>query len=436
MAEARRLTELAAAIDSLADLPQGPVVVALSGGADSAALLWMCVRLGRRVRAVHVHHGLEASDLMLGAARAVAEAVRVPFEEVRVELESGPSPEDQARRARYRALLESHRTGEWVLTAHTSDDQAETVLDRLLRASGIDGLSGIPARRPPFARPFLAVSRSQTRELATLAGLEWRDDPANESDRPLRNRIRRELLPMLEARFNPALRRSLALTASLLGRDADYLDERLSEVPFVITDDTVAVPASVVTTAPPAAGARIIRRLLALAGLRSAPADGVDATHSVARATISSHQLRGGITVRRQGAMLVAETRRAPARPERVDMRLPGTTRFGTWQFVATISPTPPMAMPLGQGWMVADADWARSLAVDAAAAFPEAMDALAGVGMDASARAGHPVVVSASGPVWVPSVCRFPLGWVDAATNRYLVIHTQTELTWRRYRP
>lgn len=435
MAEARRLTDLAATIESLADLPEGPLVVALSGGGDSAALLWLCARLGRRVRAVHVHHGLEASDLMAGAAREVARTVQVPLEETRVALGSGASPEDQARRARYRALLESHREGEWVLTAHTSDDQAETVLDRLLRASGIDGLSGIPARRPPFARPFLGVSRSQTRELATLAGLPWRDDPANRSDRPLRNRIRRQLIPMLEAQFNPSLRSSLALTAALLGRDADLLDQRLAEVPFVVTDDTVEVAASVVTTVPDAAGARIVRRLLALAGLRSAPAGGVEAALSVARGTISSHQAGSGITLRRRGAMLVAESD-GGALPAPVELRLPGTTGFGWWRFVTTFSDTPPVAMPLGRGWMVADADRIGSLSVEPATGFPGAMEALAGAGVGAPSRARYPVVVGAGGPVWIPSVRRFPLGWVDSGTNRYLVIHTQTELTWRRYRP
>ncbi len=436
MAEARRLTELAATVESLADLPDGHLVVALSGGADSAALLWTCVRLGRRVRAVHVHHGLEASDVMLEAARAVARAVDVPMQEVRVEVGSGPSPEDQARRARYGALVEAHLQGEWVLTAHTSDDQSETVLDHLLRASGIDGLSGIPSRRPPFARPFLAVTRSQTRELATLAHLPWRDDPANQSDQPLRNRIRRRLLPMLEAQFNPALRSSLATTAGLLARDAAYLDRLLSEVPFVITDDAVEVAASVVTTVPAAAAARIIRRLLALAGRRSVSPEAVEAAGSVARGAISSYQMGGGITMRRRGAMLVAHSGLASTGPGPVNVQVPGTTEFGSWRLSTTISDVPPTAMPLGSGWMVADADRLQSLSVGGAAGIPEALEALAGAGVGASERPTHPVVVCPDGPVWVPSVRRFPLGWVDATTNRYLVMHTQTELTWRRYRP
>ncbi|MFP3914228.1 MAG: ATP-binding protein, partial [Actinomycetota bacterium] len=74
MAEPRRLIELAATVEAAADLPPPPWVVALSGGADSAALLWLCRRLGQPVRAVHVHHGLAASDLLAGAAQAVAEA--------------------------------------------------------------------------------------------------------------------------------------------------------------------------------------------------------------------------------------------------------------------------------------------------------------------------------------------------------------------------
>jgi tRNA(Ile)-lysidine synthase len=436
MAEARRLTNLAATIASLADLPEGPLAVALSGGADSAALLWTCARLDRRVRAVHVHHGLEASDLMLEAARAVAHKVHVPIQEVWVEVGAGPSPEDQARRARYRALGDARRPGEWVLTAHTSDDQSETVLDHLLRASGIDGLSGIPSRRPPFARPFLAVTRSQTRELATLAGLPWRDDPVNQSDQPLRNRIRRRLLPMLEAQFNPALRASLATTAGLLARDAAYMDDCLEEVSFLVTDDSAQVAASVVTTVPEAAAARIIRRLLALAGRRSPSPEAVAAAVAVARGEISSYQMGGGITVRRRGAMLVACSSLPLTRPASVQMRIPGTTEFGRWRFRAMISDTSPMAMPIGSGWMVGDADRLRSLSVEAAAGVPDALAVLAAAGVGATDRPAHPVVVAPAGPVWAPSVRRFPLGWVDAATNRYLVIHTQTELTWRKYRP
>ena len=99
------------------------------------------------------------------------------------------------------------------MTGHTSDDQAETVLANLLRGAGLDGLAGIPERRGHIARPLLGISRSETRELATLAGVPFLDDPANLDEGPVRNRIRAELIPHLEAEYNPGLRRHLVAAA-------------------------------------------------------------------------------------------------------------------------------------------------------------------------------------------------------------------------------
>ncbi|MGH8912145.1 MAG: tRNA lysidine(34) synthetase TilS, partial [Acidimicrobiia bacterium] len=293
MAEARRLKELAARVISLADLPDGALVVALSGGADSAALLWTCVRLGRQVSTVHVHHGLAASDLMEAAAESVAAQLGVPLTISRVEVGTGASPENQAREARYRAFVDTAKAGEWILTAHTSDDQAETVIDHLLRASGLDGLSGIPARRPPFARPLLAVARSETRELATLAGLPWRDDPVNEDPDPLRNRIRRRLIPALEAAYNPRMRQSLATTAALVARDTQHLEELVGKAPVIETEAGAEVAAAVISTAAPALAARIVRRLLTVAGLPAASSGSVVGVLAVATGAVPSYEPGG-----------------------------------------------------------------------------------------------------------------------------------------------
>lgn len=210
MVATRRLDELSAAVAARLDLPEEPWVVALSGGADSAALAWLTARVAP-VRAVHVHHGLPASDALENAARAVAAALSVPIAVRSVTL--GHFSENEARNARYRALASATGEGEWVLTAHTADDQAETVLANLLRGTGLEGLAGIPLRRDNIARPMLAVTRSETRELATVADLPWIDDPSNNDLLLLRNRIRLHLIPLLEAEFNPAVRRHLANAA-------------------------------------------------------------------------------------------------------------------------------------------------------------------------------------------------------------------------------
>lgn len=434
MAEPRRLNQLAAAVEEAADLPAGPLVVALSGGADSAALLWTCRRMGRTVRAVHVHHGLVASDRLEESARSVAEAVDVDLSVVAVTVPAGASPEAQARSVRYRALEEAVSVGEWVLTAHTSDDQAETMLDHLLRASGLDGLRGIPARRPPFARPFLAVSRSQTRELATLAGLGWVDDPLNQDQDPLRNRIRSHLIPLLEQGYNRRLRRSLATTAELVALDLEYLESLVGSA-VEISDAGVSMAASLITTAEPSPAARLARWFLSAGGLPNASPRAVKGVLDVAAARIESHQPGRGLAVRRRGALLVVET--APSEPPSpVDLAVPGETVFGSWEFDALVSDVPPPAMPIGAAWMVADADQVSDLRIEAAAGQPRVLDHLAEAGVGAADRGNHPVLMAGDVPVWVPFVRRLPYGWADPGSERYLVVRTRATRTCHRYKP
>jgi tRNA(Ile)-lysidine synthase TilS/MesJ len=164
---------------------------------------------------------------MQQAAAAVAAKVGLPLEVARV---AAPASEAAARELRYQRLLELRREPEWLLTGHTADDQAETVLLNLLRGSGLEGLAGIPARRGVIARPLLRITRSEARELASLAGLPWLDDPANDDTSMLRNRIRTHLLPELEADYNPGVRRHLATTAELaadLVREDETIGEHL-----------------------------------------------------------------------------------------------------------------------------------------------------------------------------------------------------------------
>jgi tRNA(Ile)-lysidine synthase len=437
MAEARRLTELAATVADAATVPEGSLVAALSGGADSAALLWLCRRLGRRVRAVHVHHGLPGSDLMETAAVAVAAAVGVDLVRVRVAVEPGASLENHARQARYAALTVAALPDEWILTAHTSDDQAETVVDRILRGSGLDGLAGIPSRRPPFARPLLGVPRAQTRELASLAALPWIDDPANEETEPLRNRIRRRLIPQLEAEYNPRLRQSLATVASLAAADTALLASLVDDVPITATDQGVEMPAAVLTTVPEALAARLARRLLAAAGQPSPPPSSVEGLLAVAAGAGARHQAAGGLVVRRRAAMVVVETAARIAPPDPLPLETPGMTRFGDWVFEAAITETAPTASPLGAAWMMADADEVGPLRVEGAADHPDVVAHLAGAGVPSPDRAAHPVVVGPRGPVWIPMVRRLAgSGWVDAATGRYLVVLTRRDRKCRRSQP
>jgi tRNA(Ile)-lysidine synthase TilS/MesJ len=153
---------------------------------------------------------------MRRAAEAVAAHFGVDLDIQKIAVPAGASPENQARIVRYSALESKLADGEQLVTGHTRDDQAETVLLNLMRGTGLDGLRGVPRRRGRVVRPILSVTRSQTRELATLLGVPWQDDPSNRDEDPRRNQIRRIVIPDLEARFNPRLRATLATLAEAL----------------------------------------------------------------------------------------------------------------------------------------------------------------------------------------------------------------------------
>ena len=161
MVGTRRLIELVEGARSRTLLPDGEVTVALSGGADSAALAHLCVSSGAPTRAVHVHHGYPSSDTLTVAAENIAISLGIDLSTVEVEVSSGPSPEEMAHDARYRVLLAVEGA---VLTAHTRDDNVETVLINLIpgKRAGRSGRnptpspsqrSPTPSRRHPQRNP-------------------------------------------------------------------------------------------------------------------------------------------------------------------------------------------------------------------------------------------------------------------------------------------
>ena len=191
------------------------VTCAVSGGADSLALLVLAVAAGTRVTAVHVDHGLRAgSDDEAHVVADAAERFGAAFRAVRVEVAPGPNLEARARAARYAALPAD------VLTGHTADDQAETVLLNLLRGAGLDGLAGMRSAR----RPLLGLRRSETRALCGDLGLRPVEDPSNESPAFRRNRVRHELLPLLDAIAERDVVPVLARQAEVLRDEADLVD--------------------------------------------------------------------------------------------------------------------------------------------------------------------------------------------------------------------
>jgi tRNA(Ile)-lysidine synthase len=207
------------------------LAVGLSGGADSVALLRALAErarsLGLVLHAAHLHHGLRGAeaDGDLEFARSLAADLGLPFHEQRVETateaeKNGETIEEAARRLRYGWFRQLMASGvvEAVATAHTLDDQAETVLAKFLRGAWTEGLSGIyPTIQFPegqILRPLLGTTRTKVEAYLRALGQDWREDSSNRHLTFTRNRIRHELLPLLEG-WNPRLREHMAQMATL-----------------------------------------------------------------------------------------------------------------------------------------------------------------------------------------------------------------------------
>ena len=205
--------------------PELPVAVALSGGADSTALLLACaLTWPAQVRAVHVHHGLQsAADSFAAHCEQLCASLQVPLVVVRTDARHAPgqSPEDAARRARYAALataLRSHWGGtvNHLALAQHADDQVETLLLALSRGAGLPGLSAMPQRMQRdglvLHRPWLHASGVSIRQWLKQSGVNWVEDPTNQDQQYTRNRIRHQLLPALSQTFS-SFRQTFARSA-------------------------------------------------------------------------------------------------------------------------------------------------------------------------------------------------------------------------------
>ena len=197
--------------------PPAHVDCAVSGGADSVALLVLACASGLQATAWHVDHGLrDNSHTEAALVRDLAAQLSAHFESRTVAVDSAANVEAHAREARYAVLPSA------VLTGHTADDQAETILINLLRGSGTRGLAGM---QPTMQRPLLQLRRSETQSLCDELGITYFHDPSNDDDRFQRNRIRREVLPLLESLSKRDIVPVLNRQADLLRDDDDLLNE-------------------------------------------------------------------------------------------------------------------------------------------------------------------------------------------------------------------
>jgi tRNA(Ile)-lysidine synthase len=275
------------------------ILVAVSGGVDSVVLLEALADLAPRRRLAlsvgHVHHGLRGAEADADAAAVERAAARLglPFASRRIDPRarrgSGPSRsrptlQEAARSLRYDALREMAGAAGagHVATAHTLDDQAETVLMRVLRGVGPDGLGGIPEQSPDgvLVRPLLGVARCEVEAFAVDRGLAWREDASNACDRYTRNRLRHHWLPELARAFNPQLLRALGRLAETQRRDAEWIervvDEAAAELVVSERDDDalLRLRSEGWDALPEALARRVVRRLLVGVGA------GRDLTHA------------------------------------------------------------------------------------------------------------------------------------------------------------
>ena len=322
--------------------PGTHMLLAVSGGADSTAMLLACHELAPsralRLTVAHLNHRIRGK-----AADADARFVQDLCERLGVRCAIGRadvpglarrkriSIEMAAREARYRFLTRTaHQIGAAAIaTAHTKDDQAETLLLKLARGAGPEGLSGIAPftdrpDRPALIRPLLSVSRNEVEAFLRKRGQTWREDVSNQDRSHLRNRVRYGLLPMLESELNPAIRETLARTAEIMREENAWMD---AEARRLCPEAELDVDR--LTDLPAALRRRVLRIWL---GAHGVPTDCIDfsAVNRIERVVAQARgtrsiELPGGSIIRRRYRMLNVERRTKPA-PFRLALKVPGET--------------------------------------------------------------------------------------------------------------
>jgi len=303
-------------------LPRGSrVLAAVSGGSDSVALAWILKDLHDRGLLVlaavgHVHHQLRGAEADDDEAfvRELAARIGVTFLTGRVDVKAaverdGGSVESVARRLRYawleRAAADAGATH--IATGHTLDDQAETVLLRLLRGAGGRGLSGIRPVRGPVVRPLLDCRRADLSAYLASIGETFRDDATNRDLEVPRNRVRHELLPVIE-RIAPGGVDSLARAAALAADDEDFLSQAAIDAArsHVLTGEG-GLNAVLLNAFPPAIARRVVREAIESAAPESAghiSAAHIEAVRKLAASGESGHLDLSGVAAECDGRLL------------------------------------------------------------------------------------------------------------------------------------
>ena len=248
--------------------PSGRILCAVSGGADSMCLLHLLHSRGRDVVAAHFEHGIRGEESLRDAAfvQSWCRERGIPCVTGHGDVpayarEKGLSLEEAARALRYRFLEETAAEQDcaWIATAHTADDNVETVLLNLTRGAGALGLQGIPPCRGKIIRPLLGVSRREIEDYLEKNAVPHVEDSSNESDDYSRNRIRRRVTPVLRE-INPGLNEAVGRTARLLAQDEDCLSGLAKDFIDRFYDGE-SLPGKELLAQHRAVASRVIRRL-------------------------------------------------------------------------------------------------------------------------------------------------------------------------------
>ncbi len=435
------------------------LLVAVSGGRDSVALLLALHELLRGATALtvgHVHHGLRGTeaDADMAFTEELAAARGLPFVAARVTLPRRPgarSYEAPARAARYEAFARWARELDLdaIATGHTADDQVETVLLRLLRGAGIAGLCGIPPARPlagaaacRLIRPLLGVTRADTTAFLAARGARFRDDASNLDARIPRNRLRAEILPVLRAGFNARLDAAVRGLAD----DARELTARArAQVAPLLPPGagSFAAPRAALAALSPvalhellvAAAARLTRR-----GDRLARAH-VRTVRAVIAGTRRKAVLPGGLAVARAGDGVFFSSG-APARaPPECVLGLGAQAAFGDW----VLACLPAESASVEPGGNAGHTGFLRDETVDADAVTPPLIvrarrpgdrfrplgapgrirlkEFFRAQGIPEQMRGSWPIVCAGEDVVWVPGLRIGQKARLSPATRRRLAL-------------
>ena len=361
------------------------VMVSVSGGADSMALLSVLYQLQPTYRltltVAHVNHQLRSEEAIRDAlfVERHADKLGLPFHKVDVDVKAlkrrtGLSPQHAARQLRHDALLSlSHSlAATHIALGHTADDQAETLLMRLLRGGGPAGLAGIPAKRMPLIRPLLGVQRDSILEYLRTAGVPWAEDSSNANRSYLRNRVRLDLMPTLRE-YHPHITQRLHQVADMLRTDNDVLEQQTERLARQVLSREVGNAMFSIRRAPFSAAPVAMQRRLLRYAIDRLPLSGSTAgfrdVEALLRFVVSGGNVGRRLTLagqlmaeRHSDVILLWQARALPSTSLSVILPVPGTLTLHGLASTLTAK-----TIARGQGWQGRSESRVAFLDVDAA---------------------------------------------------------------------